>query len=196
MVTRVIKLGGSLLELSDWAERVRQWLRTQGAATNAIVVGGGDRVEALRERQLTEKFDDEQAHVLALELMDCNAAEVARVLAEAHWAPDWHPGEALPTGRLAILECGGWAAGDSAFERNWRTTSDSVAAEIASRLGAAELVLLKSCLPVERISEVVDPRFEEHLRAGQLVRVINLRAAAFPEFVWEKGLQSSESSRR
>ncbi len=186
MVTRVIKLGGSLLELSDWAERLRRWLVAQGPATNLIVVGGGERVEAVRTEQRVEGFSDEWAHVRALESMDRNAADVASALAGAMLVQRWQPGGALPGASTLVLECGVWAASEPVFERNWRTTSDSIAAEIASQLDAAELVLLKSCLPEQDISSVVDPRFEAHARHGQLVRVVNLRETGFPETAWRK----------
>lgn len=196
MVTRVVKLGGSLLELSDWAERLRNWLGDQAPATNLIVVGGGERVEALRELQKVDCFSDELAHVHALQLMDVNAAEVAHSLAFAAFVRRWRPEAALPAEGTLVLECGEWAAGQPIFERSWRTTSDSVAAEIASRLGTEELVLMKSCLPLAGIQEVVDPRFEGHVRRGQLVRVVNLRDAAFPETAWRKELQPNEPTRR
>jgi len=184
VVIRVIKLGGSLLELSDWAERLRRWLVAQGPATNLIVVGGGERVEAVRTEQRVAGFSDEWAHVKALESMDRNAADVASALAGATLVQRWQPGGSLPDGSTLVLECGVWAASEPVFERSWRTTSDSIAAEIASQSDAAELVLLKSCLPEQDISSVVDPRFEAHTRDGQLVRVVNLREAVFPEIAW------------
>lgn len=192
MVTRVVKLGGSLLELCDWAERLRLWLDAQAQATNLIVVGGGTRVETLRREQQVAGFSDELAHVKALKLMDQNAAEVASALAGSIFARSWRLGEVLPSGSALVLECGDWAERESVFERSWRTTSDSVAAEIASQLDADELVLLKSCLPTQEISSVVDPRFEAHARFGQLVRVVNLRETRFPETRWRKGLQPNE----
>lgn len=188
MVTRVVKLGGSLLELSDWAERLWRWLSIQSSARNLIVVGGGERVEALRTRQLREGFDDELAHVEALQLMDFNAAEVAQVMPRVRLVRDWRPDSQIDSYPVAVLECGQWACGEQVFERSWGTTSDSVAAEIASRINADELVLLKSCLPKEFIASVVDPRFEHHVRPGQLVRVVNLQDAAFPEFTRGKAL--------
>ena len=196
MVTRVIKLGGSLLELSDWAERLRRWLDAQEPGVNLIVVGGGERVELLREEQRVAGFSDELAHVKALKLMDQNAAEVASVLAGAILVRGWRPGGVLPSFAILVLECGAWAEGESVFERSWRTSSDSVAAEIASQLAADTLVLLKSCLPQQGISSVVDPRFEAHARLGQLVRVVNLRETRFPETAWRKGLQPNEATRR
>jgi aspartokinase-like uncharacterized kinase len=188
VLTRVIKLGGSLLELSDWAERLRRWLDAQELSTNLIVVGGGERVDGLRREQAAAGLSDELAHIRALQLMDQNAAEVVRALAGAMLVQRWQPGRALPGGSALVLECGVWAASEPVFERSWRTTSDSIAAEIASQLDAAELALLKSCLPEQGISSVVDPRFEAHARHGQIVRVVNLREAGFPETAWRKQL--------
>ncbi|MFM7115541.1 MAG: hypothetical protein ACKO0N_02820 [Planctomycetota bacterium] len=196
MVTRVIKLGGSLLELSDWAERLRRWLDAQAPAANLIVVGGGERVEALRREQTAVGLSDESAHVRALQLMDQNAADVARALAGAKLVRGWRPEMCLPSRSDLVLECGDWAERELVFERSWRTTSDSIAAEVASQLAAEELVLLKSCLPEQGISSVVDPRFETHALIGQLVRVVNLREWQFPETAWRKGLQPNEPTRR
>ncbi len=196
MMTRVVKLGGSLLELSEWAERLRRWLDAQEPAANLIVVGGGERVESLRRGQIATGLSDESAHVRALELMDQNATEVASALAGSMHVRRWRPNLFLPSGSDWVLECGDWAESESAFERSWRTTSDSIAAEIASQLDAEELVLLKSCLPEQGISSIVDPRFEGHARFGQLVRFVNLREPHFPETTWRKGLQPNEPTRR
>ena len=95
-------------------------------------------------------------------------------------------------GRPAILDP--WlylqaedASPDEPSPRSWDVTSDSIAAQLARRLGAVELVLLKSGLP-PRGSDVrdataagyVDAHFPQASRAVR-VRCVDLRTVECPE---------------
>lgn len=183
MNTRVVKLGGSLLELADLPVRLERWLLQQSPATTLIVVGGGETVELIRRKQHQWRFDDELAHQAALRAMDLNADLVAAGLAFASLLKDWFPAKQVPVGETVVVACAAWATGERAFERSWRTTSDSIAAEVAARTRAGELVMLKSSLP-ETASDranYLDPLFGRHLPAGIRLRLVDLAQWDFPE---------------
>ena len=73
-------------------------------------------------------------------------------------------------------------------------TSDSIAARLAQVVGARELVLLKSTLPLSASSRLsiaqavacrlVDDHFPIAASSIQRVRVVNLRDSSFPEWEW------------
>ncbi len=180
-----------MLGLVDLPSRLESWLAGQAPAATLIVVGGGPLVEALRQQQRLWGYPDEVAHQLAIKLMDVNAFQLAQVLSNSRLQRGWHPaGCDWQQGEVAILECGDWAAAETGFEPSWRTTSDSIAAEIAGRVGASELVVFKSALR-ERAREpgaYLDPRFELHLPPGVVLRVVDLASEGFPESV-EQGAE-------
>lgn len=187
MRTRVVKVGGSLLRLADLPGRLERWLAGQPAATNALLVGGGRLVDEIRAQQRTWGYQDEVAHELALRAMDLNGRQLAAALSACQLISDWHPGTPLPSAGPVVICCAEWARGESVFERSWRTTSDSIAAELAGRLAAAELVLLKSALPNPAGDSgaggknYLDPLFFRHLPPNLAVRLVDLSDASFPE---------------
>lgn len=183
---RVVKVGGSLLGLPDLPRRLGRWLARQQPATSLIVVGGGRLIDAIRAQQQAWGYADELAHELALRAMDLNARQVAAVSPQLELLQQWEPSLVVEVGRAAIVECGRWAAQEEGFERSWRTTSDSIAAEIAAQVGAGELVLLKSALPAAArdAGEYVDPLFARHLTRECTVRLVDLARKGFPECGW------------
>ena len=86
-------------------------------------------------------------------------------------------------GESVVLACGKWAAAEPVFERSWRTTSDSIAAEVARQVGATELVMLKSSLPewAHDPAGYLDPRFKQHLPETIGLRLVDLSRQEFPE---------------
>ena len=65
----VVKLGGSLFDYSKLSE----WLKIlseEGAGKVVIVPGGGPFADQVRDAQKRWKFNDQQAHKMALHAMD------------------------------------------------------------------------------------------------------------------------------
>jgi 5-(aminomethyl)-3-furanmethanol phosphate kinase len=140
----VIKLGGSLSE----SGRIGPILKTIGRARVACVIvpGGGVFADAVRAAQTEHKFSEAVAHRMALLAMHQSGMmlcamharlQPAETLAGIHRAitnsriPVWLP--------LKLVD------GDTAVSRDWKTTSDGLAARLAERLGGAPVVLVKSC---------------------------------------------------
>ena len=90
--------------------------------------------------------------------------------------------EPRPSIGATEIETAGAADNVPALPHSWDVTSDSIAAHLAGRLGAAELVLLKSALPGDGATPeelaatgFVDRHFPQVL-GSYAVRIVNLRS--------------------
>ena len=189
---RVIKLGGSLLDCPDLASRMRGWLALQSPACNVLIVGGGALVDAIRQADSTHGLGQEACHWLSIRAMGITARIVAAILPEAELVDELamiknRGGTFIldPWQFLQAVESG--PAADR-LPHHWDVTSDSIAAHLADRLQADELVLLKSDLPengrtVESAAHdgYVDPYLPVAARRLEQVRCVDLRQSGFPE---------------
>jgi dihydroneopterin aldolase len=141
----VLKIGGSLSE-SDAAARLMRGLGASRPQRLVIVPGGGEFADAVRAAQRRHAFSEPTAHHMALLAMQMVGAMLADfapgfVLAEtvdefsAAWQRDQTPIWAPARMVLAAPE----------IRASWDVTSDSLAAWLAGHIGAARLVLVKSC---------------------------------------------------
>lgn len=140
----VIKLGGSLLgtpELARWLEIIVKY--SDGKVV--VVPGGGLFANSVREAQQISNASDEVAHQLALMAMDQFGLLLAGMnsdlvtasseleIAERGWQ---HRGIVWLPSKMAMA--------DSSIPKNWQVTSDSLSAWLANKLGAEQLILVKS----------------------------------------------------
>lgn len=188
---RVVKLGGSLLEWPELAVRLRAWLAVQPPAVNVMIVGGGALVDKLRELDAASAFAPETSHWLAIRAMSITAAAVARLIPEARLVEAIEQLEFSESGSLQILDAQQFLSQEhgsaDALPASWDVTSDSIAARVATIMGASELVLLKSSLPSDATnleslarSGYVDAYFPRAAKS-LVVRCVNLRSEDFPE---------------
>lgn len=201
---RVVKVGGSLLELPDLAERLRRWLGLQPPMSNALLIGGGQMANAVRELDRLHRLGEESAHWLAVRAMQLNAQLAGALLPEASW----------PRSAVELVEDAAELVEDAAtlsivdpwrllcdedarqsprpLPASWQVTSDSIAARLAHLCGARELVLLKSALPdsdtlsAAAAAGYVDGFFQQaamglRLRCVNLRGCVNLQDGQFPE---------------
>jgi aspartokinase-like uncharacterized kinase len=137
----VIKLGGSLA----LAPTLRSWLGVIAAARAPVVVvaGGGPFADAVRAAQPVIGFDDRAAHRMAILAMAQFAEAMASLDDRLVLAASEHDIAAALERRRPVL----WdlipLALDPAIPQGWDVTSDSLAAWLAQRLGAAHLILVK-----------------------------------------------------
>ena len=180
----VVKVGGSLLTWDGLPDRLRAELDGRRAV---VVVGGGRFADAVRELDSTYGLGEERSHALAVRAMDLTAHVLAAIVpgTELVEVPD-QIGPACDRGRLPVLAPRRFleadAAGPDPLPHRWTTTSDSIAARLAVRLGAGELVVLKSCpIPAGLDSEtaarlgLVDPEFPRAARGLIRIRFVNAR---------------------
>lgn len=180
-LTRVVKVGGSLLNLRGLDMQIKTWLNQEAPAQNILVPGGGILVDGVRMQSRGNDADDHWSciaimNALALALANNLSAKCISspdILAETHayyvlapeaWLRECEP--RLPGTRLP---------------ESWDVTSDSIAARLAICTGADELVLLKSADPPSRdLQELADCGYVDKFLpklAGELPpwRIVNLR---------------------
>jgi aspartokinase-like uncharacterized kinase len=167
----VVKLGGSIAR----GDRLRRWLQAAAALAGpvAIAPGGGVFADAVRQGQREIGYDDRLAHRLALTAMSQLGAVFCDLEPRLVPAPTERAlREAIAAGRIPVWSPEGMAADGADIAQNWDMTSDSLAAWLAGRLGAARLILVKSAPPdaaeatSRRLAEngVVDRLFPDHFK--------------------------------
>jgi aspartokinase-like uncharacterized kinase len=180
---RVVKVGGSLLDLDDLADRLRCWLSGEPEASNVLVVGGGRRVDLIRAAR--SEPTEVEAHWLAIDAMLANSRDLLSKLPEARW---FERVQEICVCSVGILNPVAFMQYDDArhplgpLPASWSVTSDSIAARVADTLNAHELVLLKSASPTASapldhlvITGYVDQFFPHASHTLARVRYVNLR---------------------
>jgi aspartokinase-like uncharacterized kinase len=191
MPTRVIKIGGSLLDWPALPTVLRRWLAQQPPGLNVLLCGGGELADVIRRAdrdfQLGESFSD----WLCIDVMSITARLLAAIVCETPVVTDY---EKL-LGRVAQCETGNVVFDAARFLRDrepalpgsplphdWSVTSDSIAARLAEVIAADELVLVKSSDPpagsmAELIAaEYVDRYFAACAKIAGKLRLVNLRS--------------------
>ncbi|MBC7733413.1 MAG: aspartate kinase [Bacteriovorax sp.] len=162
----IVKIGGSLNSnpvLPAWLDLLAQC----GGGRVTVVCGGGGFADEVRRAQAHWRFDDLSAHNMA----------VLAMAQTAHLMHGLNPALQLTRSKADIrrvLQAGGTALwlpyelqrDQADANTNWEVTSDSIALDLARRLNAERLVLVKSCQinPKASLAElaetgIVDPRF-------------------------------------
>lgn len=197
----VIKVGGSLLDLDDLPERLHRLLNRRSGQRSLLVVGGGRAADAVRELDKRHRFGNDTAHWLGVRAMAFNARLLEATMAEASVVVDPRQAERCSEeGVLPILDpwemlrrverdfAGGTTGLGFVLPHAWEVTSDSIAAWVALRMGAQELILAKSVDLEGRptVGEavrrgVVDGYFERACAELPVVTYVNLRARALSE---------------
>lgn len=197
---RVLKLGGSLLELPDLAARLTTWLERQPPAAQLLVPGGGKLVDSLAQLDRLHGLGQEASHWLCIRAMGIHAELLAHLLPRAILCRYLVQAFALAAeGRLVIVDPWHFVREDDArlpgapLPATWEVSSDSIAARLARATQAAELVLFKSRLPerdwgVERAAEAgyVDGWFPRAASRLPIVRCVDLRQDPPAECRWEQ----------
>lgn len=159
MPRSIVKIGGSLLDLVDLPDRVRQVLeQLEGPA--ALIVGGGAAANVVRDWAASFNLNEAAAHWLAVDSLDLTARLLCVLLNRQNAEPKqlkiatvaetWRDAvRASSHGLIPVLSARGLLASvgsDSGVEipESWAATSDSIAAAIAIHFDVPQLVLCKS----------------------------------------------------
>ena len=176
----VIKLGGSLAD-SDAAAALMRSLSARRPGRLIVVPGGAEFAKTVRRAQRRHAFDDRAAHHMALLAMHQYAimlAALAPCFAVAESPPEFESAWQRELTPVWAPERMALAATD--LPASWDVTSDSLAAWLAARTGAARLMLVKSCAVPEALR-----------RDASALAAAGIVDAAFPgvvggaEFAWE-----------
>jgi aspartokinase-like uncharacterized kinase len=209
---RVVKIGGSVLDDSALAVSLRAWFAGQAPSLNLIVVGGGRFADAVRYYDQQQVLG-ENAHWLAIKAMGLAADLLCSICPEFGAPRSWadatsichaRASEVAVDSELVLIDALDFVIAQETpckmpLPRSWDVTSDSIAALVAQRAKADELVLLKSTLPDRTLPEgglssFVDAAFVDYLAGIPRIRAVNLRQADFPE-VDLTGLAATDSFR-
>jgi aspartokinase-like uncharacterized kinase len=183
----VVKVGGSLLDWPELAARLQAYLGSRRGDHVVLIAGGGRFADALRDLDARQSLGEHRSHALALRVLDLTAHVLASLLPGSEVVDDI---AAFPTiwspGRLPILAPRRFLEADDVstdpLPHAWTTTTDAIAARLAVRLQARELVLLKSA-PLPKGGDrreaarlgLVDPEFVRASEEVAVVSYINLR---------------------
>ncbi len=172
----VVKIGGSLNSdplLPRWLEL----LATLGSGRVTLVCGGGAFADEVRRSQAHWRFDDLSAHNMAVLAMAQSAYLVHGLnprLQLASTKPEVH--RVLHSGGTAVWLPMDWLRETPGPYTNWDNSGDSIALDLARKLNAERMVVVKSC--------AIEPAatLEELGAAGVLDRrfMTLARGAAFP----------------
>lgn len=158
LTIRVIKLGGSLFDLQDFPERLTTWLASQALSVNLLIAGGGKMIDAVRDLDSIHGLPAEQVHWWCVECLDTTARLVKALLPEFELLASKHAlNKACTTAaqmNAVVLPSAFYTPAESTkvLPTSWATTTDSIAALLATQVQASELVLCKSCSPVVAIA--------------------------------------------
>ncbi len=162
----VVKLGGSLgadPALPMWLDLLAQL----GGGRVTVVCGGGTFADEVRRSQLQWQFNDLAAHNMAILAM----AQLAYQLNAMNPALQLTTSKTdirrvLHKGQTALWLPLELQREQADAQTNWDVTSDSIALDLAKRLNAERLVLVKSCgippqAPLKQLTNegIVDKRF-------------------------------------
>jgi len=170
---KAIKVGGSLASIEGALRRVGRVL-AEAATRHPLVVipGGGPFADAVRAYDRTHGLSDDAAHWMAILAMDQYAYLIAdhvpgaRLVAGLPEIAVAHAEHAVP-----ILTPARWLRRLDDLPHSWEVTSDSIAAYLATLIGADELVVVK---PVGGGMELLDPHFPRAMAAGMRLSILAL----------------------
>ncbi len=180
----IYKIGGSLLLLPDFAQRLTKLISKFPYCHPLLIIGGGQTTDVVRNWNDVHQLGDEIAHQLAIQSLALNEALLLKLLpqlkhvknikeAEHVWKERGVP---LLSTRHFIEEYEPVSV--VTLPHTWDVTSDSIAAWVAFEWGAVELVLVKSIDEPENFEEnrdAVDSYFSEMLPYLNDYSWINLR---------------------
>lgn len=167
----VVKLGGSFA----FSAHLRDWLEALAACAGRVVIvpGGGPFADAVRAAQPRIGFDDGAAHhmaLLAMEQFGQALVGLNNLLSPATSVDAIR--RDLAAKRVPVWMATQMALSATDIAPTWDTTSDSLAAWLAGKLGAGQLIIVKhgefsrDGASVDELAArgIIDVAFARHLR--------------------------------
>lgn len=144
-IDAVIKVGGALLSIRDALSRTTSALELLSLEHSFVVIpGGGPFADAVRSVHERHTLTEDDAHWMAILGMDQYAILLASRIRNAELVH--RRGEiarARACRRVPVLAPYRWLREADPLPHSWDVTGDSIAAWIATEIGARRLVLIK-----------------------------------------------------
>ena len=154
----VVKLGGSLLSCSETPARLDRFLADgfENVQVN-LIVGGGKIIDALRELDAVHSCCPVAMHWRCIGVLRLTleiAAEWLPLATQILTAQDFEAHRHCRSAGIYLIAVDSFYSVDDrhALPQDWSTTSDSIAALLARKLGLRRVVLIKSCAVPEGLS--------------------------------------------
>jgi aspartokinase-like uncharacterized kinase len=189
----VVKVGGSLLDWPELPSKLAEFLETRRGDRLVLVVGGGRFADVLRDLDALHQFGEIRSHALALRALDLTAHLLASLLPGTAVIEDvQHLSETWANSIVPILAPRRFLEADDRspdpLPQAWTTTTDAIAARLAMRLNAKELVLLKSVtiptgMDLRKAASLglVDPEFPRAVEEVPVLTFRNFREVSKPQ---------------
>lgn len=150
----IVKVGGSLLERADLADRLRSWVEAEPPGRHVLLPGGGQHVEEVRRWHAKYPLEESEAHWIAIDLLSVTARLLRNRLPEYAVVEDYEQlagdhGDQTPI----IFDPGRWLREIEPTQpglrlpASWDVTSDAIAGRLAIVCRACRLVLWKWTAP-------------------------------------------------
>lgn len=168
----VVKLGGSLLT-SGWLKPCLEKLERCYTGKRAVIVpGGGVFAGMVRNLQQEFRFNDSIAHGMAILAMQQMALLIKGLKPDFVLAESTGKINSSLANKVIAIWSPALAELDSAgIRQSWDVTSDSLSAWLAEKLGAEELILVKSVTITKNFdvlklaqAKIVDASFHDFTR--------------------------------
>jgi 5-(aminomethyl)-3-furanmethanol phosphate kinase len=172
----LIKVGGSLGRGPSLPALLASLAELARRRRVLIVPGGGVFADVVRAEWARHSIDEARAHRMGLLAMDQYGVLLSALCPRSRTVTDLRTARRVSrAGRTPILLPSSIIDRDGSLERSFRLTSDSIAAFLARRVGAACLVLLKS-------TDRPDGKVASRAAARELVR-LGIVDPLFPEMM-------------
>lgn len=183
-MSTLIKVGGSLLSLPDLGACIERLLASLNDDRIALLAGGGEAADAVREWDRVFHFEPTVSHQLAIESMSLTASLVSKILGRTQLCRSRVNVDAVwRDGRIAVLDVSSLLAeletlGCEPLPAGWHVTSDSIAGWVAVHWPFERLVMAKSVeAPFDLAdSDAVDAYFPNLMPKIPSIMWCNLRA--------------------
>jgi probable H4MPT-linked C1 transfer pathway protein len=166
-VDLVVKIGGGLLSNPRHLDQVLSAVCAAARAHRLLVIpGGGPFADTVRSLERQLPLSDDAAHWMAVLGMDQYAHLITARLDGASFSETPHEiAWALDRGKVPVLAPSRWLRAADPLPHAWDVTSDSIAAWVAGRVGARQLVLVKPRGARPAGGALVDAHFAQALPA-------------------------------
>ena len=173
----VIKLGGSWLS-NPKLKNLIKLLQCRSKNITTLVVGGGFFADSVRKAQTHLNFDESLAHNLALKATEFYAKIIANICDNVELTNNLD--NLSKNNKLKIWTPYRYLKEKNCLEKNWNSTSDSIACWLADHIGADGLILIKSLEIKEKKINlrnlekrgVIDKNFKKHINHSLKFKIV------------------------